>query len=153
MRYVTLVLLLGTAALRLSAADVVIGTWNLNVAKSRYDPGPPPVSQTRVYREEKGEVKAMITTVYKNGNSATVHYPANYDGKEYPVSGSPDTDGISMTRVDEYTAESVLIHAGKPIGTTKRVVSRDGQTMTITFKGVGELGEPVNNTAVYTKAK
>ncbi|MEO8096560.1 MAG: hypothetical protein ABI811_02585 [Acidobacteriota bacterium] len=151
MRSIALAVLLSTAAISLHAADIVIGTWNLNLSKSRYDPGPPPASQTRTYREEKGELKAIITTVYKNGNSDTVHYPANYDGKEYPVSGSPDTDGISMKRVDEYTAESLIMHAGRPIGTTRRVVSRDGQTMTITFKGVGELGEQVNNTAVYTK--
>jgi hypothetical protein len=148
MRRLTLVVLLFSVALAMRAADPVIGTWHLNLAKSRYNPGPPPKSQTRLYREENGEVKAVVITVYKNGNSDTVYYPANYDGKEHPVSGSPDTDGILMTRVDEYTAESVLTHAGRTIGTARRTVSPDGQTMTITFKGA-----EVNNSAFYEKEK
>ena len=148
MSRLALIALLLSAASAMRAADPVIGTWHLNVAKSRYDPGPPPKSQTRIYREEKGEVKAVVITVYKNGNSDTVHYPANYDGKEHPVSGSPDSDGILMKRVNDYTAESVLTHAGSTIGTALRTVSRDGQTMTITFKG-----RDVNNTAYYEKDK
>ena len=31
------------------AADPVLGTWELNVAKSKYNPGPAPKSQTRIY--------------------------------------------------------------------------------------------------------
>jgi len=153
MRRISLLVLLISTASILSAADPVLGTWRLNVAKSRYDPGPPPRSQTRIYREENGEVKAVVVTVYKNGNTDTVHYAANYDGKEHPVSGSPDTDGILMKKVDDNTAESLLTHAGNTIGTARRTVSRDGLTMTITFKGPGERGQQVNNTAFYDKQK
>jgi len=153
MRRFTLVVLLLVAAITMRAADPVLGTWHLNLAKSRYDPGPPPKSQTRIYREENGEIKAVVVTVYKNGNSDTVHYAANYDGKEHPVDGSPDTDGILMKRVNEYTAESLLTHAGRTIGTARRTVSRDGQTMTISFKGPGESGQQVNNTTYYDKQK
>ena len=148
---VVVVLLSATLAMR--AADPALGTWHLNVAKSKYDPGPPPKSQTRIYRLEKGEMRAMVITVHKNGNTDTVYYPANYDGKEHPVQGSPDMDGILMKRVDDSTAESVLTHAGNTIGATRRTVSRDGQTMIITFKGPGELGQPVNNTAFYEREK
>jgi hypothetical protein len=150
-RLVLAMLLLNVASA--SAADPVLGTWHLNVLKSRYDPGPPPKSQTRIYRERNGAVTAVVVTVYKNGNTDTVHYPANYDGKEHPVSGSTDTDGILMKRVDEYTAESILTHAGHTTGTARRTVSRDGQTMTITFNGSAENGQPVSNRAYYEKEK
>lgn len=148
MRRLALVVMLLNLTLVLRAADPVIGTWHLNLAKSRYDPGPAPKSQTRIYREEGGGVKAVVITVYKNGNSDTVHYAVNYDGKEHPVDGSPDTDGILMQRVNDYTAESVLIHAGHTVGTARRTVSADGQTMTITFKT-----PEVNNTASYDREK
>ncbi len=153
MRPLALGFLFLSAALTIRAADPVLGTWHLDVAKSRYDPGPPPKSQTRRYREENGEVKAVVITKNKNGNTDTVYYPANYDGKEHPVSGSPDTDGILMKRVDEYTAESILTHAGRTIGSTRRTVSRDGQTMTITFTGPGANGDTVINRAFYEKEK
>jgi hypothetical protein len=148
MRRLALLALLFSVASAMPAADPVVGTWHLDVAKSSYNPGPPPKSQTRIYREQDGGVKAIVVTVYKNGNSETVHYPANYDGKEHPVEGSPDTDGILMQRIDDNTAESVLTHAGHTIGTARRTVSADGQTMTITFKG-----SEVNNTAFYEKEK
>jgi hypothetical protein len=138
------------APLLVCAADPVAGTWFLNLAKSRYSPGPPPRSQTRTYTEEKDGIKAVVITVYKNGNTDTVYYPANYDGKEHPVLGAPDRDGIVMKRIDEYTAESILTHAGKTIGVARRTVSPDGRTMTITYKG-DSGGESVNNTAVYER--
>jgi hypothetical protein len=125
MRRLALLALLFSVASAMPAADPVVGTWHLDVAKSSYNPGPPPKSQTRIYREQDGGVKAIVVTVYKNGNSETVHYPANYDGKEHPVEGSPDTDGILMQRIDDNTAESVLTHAGHTIGTARRTVSAD----------------------------
>lgn len=151
MRNFTLLFVLLGAVSILQAADPIIGTWQLNVAKSRYDPGPPPKSQTRIYTQDKTGIKAISITVYKNGNTDTVHYPSDYDGKEHPVAGSPDTDGIVMKRVDDYTAESNLLHAGKVIGSTRRSVSRDGKTLTITYKGVGPGGEQVSNTTLYER--
>jgi hypothetical protein len=148
MRRLAFLVCLFSVALAVRAADPVVGTWHLDVAKSRYDPGPPPKSQTRIYREEDGALKAVVVTVYKNGNSDTVHYAANYDGKEHPVEGSPDTDGILMKRIDDNAAESILTHAGHTIGIARRTVSNDGQTMTITFKG-----SEVNNRAYYEKEK
>jgi hypothetical protein len=53
-----------------------------------------------------------------------------------------------MTRIDEYTSESILSHAGHTVGNARRTVSSDGQTMTITFKG-----SDVNNLAYYEKEK
>lgn len=152
MRFGIAVMLMMAPILAQTASDPVLGTWYLNVAKSRYDPGPRPRSQTRVYTLDKDGIKAVSTTVYANGNSDTVHYPSNYDGKEHPVAGSPDTDGIVMKKVDDRTAESNLIHAGKVIGTTRRTVSRDGKTLTIVYKGVGPKGEQVSNNTVYDKA-
>ena len=39
------IVLVATAA---QAADNFLGTWTLNIAKSKYDPGPAPKSQTTV---------------------------------------------------------------------------------------------------------
>lgn len=149
-RIALLVLLLGAPA-TVRAADPIIGTWQLNLARSRYDPGPAPKSQTRIYTQDKTGIKAISIIVYRSGNTDTVHYPADYDGKEHPVAGSPDTDGIVMKRVDDYTAESSLMHAGKVIGTTRRTVSRDGKALTITYRGTGPTGEQVSNTTYYDR--
>jgi hypothetical protein len=130
--------------------ELLVGTWRLNVATSRYRIGQPPKSQTRIYQAEGPGVRATITTTFADGRSTTVGYVANYDSLEYTVTGSPDADTIKLKKVAPRTAEAVLSHAGKVMATVRRVISEDGRTMTLTY--VGELlGQPVDYTAVYDK--
>jgi hypothetical protein len=140
--------LLFAAPSQVSSADRVLGTWVLVVQKSKYDPGPAPKSQTRTYQAHPDGIKATIRTVYANGHSSDIQYTARYDSVEYPVLGSVDSDTITLKRVDEFTAEASLGHGGKVIGTAKRLISSDGKTMTITYRGTSE-GRQVNNVSVY----
>src|SRR5262245_33265528 len=73
----------------------LLGTWKLNLSKSKYKAGPAPREQTRTYEAQGDGVRATIKTVSANGRSATVQYVANYDSLEYPVTGSADTDTIA----------------------------------------------------------
>src|SRR6185295_7705808 len=145
----SLVALLGASAIW--AADASVGTWKLNVAKSTFRPGPPPVSETRVYKAQKNGVKTTVKTTWADHLSTTVEYPANYDGKDYPVSGSRDVDVVVLTRVDDFTSAATLKHFGKEIGVARRVVSPDKKTMTISYKGINTRGDRVDNVAVYDK--
>ncbi|HLE72410.1 MAG TPA: hypothetical protein VJH87_22220 [Vicinamibacteria bacterium] len=129
----------------------MLGTWILNVEKSSYDPGPPPRSQTRTYEKVPEGIKATIITVDPKGQSVTARYTAQYDSLEYPLTGSATVDAIALKRVNAYTAEATLTHARKLIGTARRVISEDGKTMTITFRGTDENGRRVTNVAVYEK--
>lgn len=133
------------------AADPVLGTWHLNVAKSSYIPGPAPKSQTRVYEAHPQGVTVTIKTVHADGQSQSVQHPVNYDGKEHPITGSGQADAIALEKIDDYTSESTLKHANKIIGTNRRSVSADGKTMTITYQGTDARGRQVKNTAVYQK--
>jgi hypothetical protein len=128
--------------------NLVIGTWHLNVAKSKYRPGPGPKSQTRTYEAHPNGVKATVRTVDADGHSTSVEYVAKYDRVEYPIMGSAEADAIALNKIDAYTAEASLTHAGKVIGTARRVISPDGKTMTITFR---DSRGTINNVAVYEK--
>ncbi len=130
------------------ADNPLLGTWKLVVEKSRYNPGPPPQSQRRTYEPLGKGVKTTIRTVNAEGQTTTVEYTANYDSIEYHVTGSAETDGIALTRVDAYTAEAKLTHAGRVVGTARRMVSSDGRTMTITYRDARGI---VHNEAVYEK--
>jgi len=132
--------------------EIVLGTWVLDIKKSKYRPGPAPKSQTRIYEAHPSGIKATIRTVYADGHSTSTEYIANYDGVEYPVTGSPNSDKIILKRIDEFTADATLIHAGKTIGSAKRVISENGTTMTIEYKGMWE-GRLADNIAVYAKQK
>jgi hypothetical protein len=150
MRFAGLLLaLLGASTL--GAADASIGTWKLNVAKSTFKPGPAPVAETRVYNAQPKGVKTTVKTTWADQLTTTVEYPANYDGKDYPVSGSRDVDAVALTRMDDFASEATLKHAGKEIGVARRVVSPDRKTMTISYKGINTRGDRVDNVAVYDK--
>lgn len=132
-------------------ADPLVGTWVLNTKKSVYKPGPAPKSQTRVYREDKDGITATVVTISADGKITTVEYPVNYDGLLHPVAGSPDMDSIKMSRLTTQQSEATIMHAGRVMATTVRMVSGDGQTLTITFKGSAENGDSVRNVQVYDR--
>ena len=115
-----------------SADDPLLGTWSLNVSKSTYKPGPPPKSQTRSYETHPLGIKATVKTIQADGRSTTVQTVYDYDNQEHPVTGSEETDAIVMKRVDAYTHEATISHAGIEIGTFRRVISRDGKQMIVT---------------------
>lgn len=131
--------------------DLVLGTWTLNVEKSVYRPGPAPRAQTRVYQTHGEGVKATITTVDDEGREVKAEYTANYDSVEYPLTGSAQVDAIALKRISPYRAEATLTHARKIIGTAVRILSEDGKTMSIHFKGIDRDGRNVDNLAVYDK--
>jgi hypothetical protein len=60
-------------------------------------------------------------------------------------------DAVALSRMDDYTSAATLKHAGREIGVARRVVSRDGKTMTISYKGVNTRGDLVDNVAVYDR--
>ena len=131
-----------------AARDPAVGTWRLNLQKSKYYPGPAPQSETRSYEADGDLLKCTIQRVDGKGRAETIAYRANYDNP-YPVTGSPDYDAIKMARVDDRTAESVLSHAGRVFGVARRVLAPDGMTMTITLRREGEV--LTNNVAFYER--
>ena len=132
--------------------ELLIGVWVLDVAKSTYAPGPGPVSETRTYARGPNGVEGAIQRRFRDGRSERIEYIAEYD-REYPVMGTEAYDHMLLRRVDEYTAEAVLSHAGRIYGTARRVVSRDGKTMTITFRRDAGTGPSVANVSLYEKAE
>ena len=136
---------------RPTAADRVLGTWRLNIAKSKFNPGPPPESQTRAYELYRDGIRTTVRTVYAGGNTSFVQFVSDYSGDQVPISGSPDADMIALKSVDADTAEAELYHAGRAIGRVRRVISRDGQTMTIAVELNNLEGVRVTNLQVFEK--
>ena len=80
--------------------DPRIGTWKLNVAKSQFSPGPPPQSNTLVIEASgKGE-KVTTEGVSAQGRRTATQYTANFDGKDYPLTGSQIADTVSLRRIN-----------------------------------------------------
>ena len=135
----------------LAQPDTHVGTWVLNVAKSKYNPGPPPKEQTTIMEAAGNGIKVTTKGVDAAGKPTSASYTANFDGKDNPVTGNPDWDMTSIKRVNANTLEFTRKKAGKVVQTATSVISSDGKTRTITSTGVDAQGRKINNVAVYDK--
>src|SRR5215472_671136 len=115
MRYAKLAFALFGLAATLVAADPAIGTWKLNVAKSKYTPGPTPKSATITYEETADGIKRTGESVDAEGKTTSFTYTAKYDGKDYPVSGTDLYDTITLKRLNDQTVEATLKKSGKAL--------------------------------------
>jgi hypothetical protein len=147
---VTIIFVLALAALAM-AADPHVGTWKMNAAKSKFNPGPPPKSDTLTFTAQDNGIKAKEDYVDANGKAYHMGCAAKYDGKDYPFTGSPDIDTIAFRRIGAYTFNVVLKKAGKEVSRIQEVFSKDGKILTLTEKGKDAKGQDVNNTWVYDK--
>jgi hypothetical protein len=129
-----------------------LGTWKLNLAKSKYSPTPAPKSATVTYSTAGQGVKAVIDGIGPDGSKTHWEYTANFDGKPYPVTGNPDGDMVMAKRIDANTVETSFTLKGKPTTVNTRVVSADGKTLTVTTLGTNAQGQKVNNVQVFEKS-
>jgi hypothetical protein len=129
----------------------LIGTWKLNLAKSKYSPGPPPKSMTVTYSAAGDAMKIVVDVVPAEGAPQHWEMAPAYDGKDHPVKGNPDADTISMKRISETSGESTLKKGGKVMSVNTRTLSADGKTLTIESKGTTSDGKPRHDIAVYEK--
>jgi hypothetical protein len=148
-------MVLAAMSLSARAADPASGTWELNVARSKFIPSSlAPRSQTRTYKVEADRETAHHTGIDARGNPTLIDFTAAYDGKDYPLKGyEPHWDSISMKKVDEYTTEFTQSRAGKASLFGKRVVSQDGLRMTVTAEGTSADGEPVHLAMEFDRKK
>jgi hypothetical protein len=134
-----------------ASQDRILGTWVLNLVKSKYTPGPAPKSQRRTYEANPDGIRTTVVTVFADGRSTTVEFVADYDSIEHPVTGSAGSDMIRMKKINDETAEAILLHAGTVIGVARRVISRDGKTMTISYQGKDSRDNLVKSESLYEK--
>jgi len=132
------------------AQDANIGTWKLNEAKSKLAPGAPKNS-TVVYEAAGDSVKVTIDGTDKDGKPTHNDWTGKYDGKDYPVTGDPNSDARSLTKIDDRTLGFNVKKGGKTTITGRIVVSADGKSRTVTTTGTDAKGKKVTSTAVYDK--
>src|SRR4030095_4536116 len=134
-----------------AAQDPIPGTWKVNVAKSKYSPGPAPKSSTVVITADAGGYKQVTDTEPATGAPTHAEVTWKMDGKDYPVKGNPNADTSAYTRVDARSYTVTSKKGGKPTLTTRVVIAADGKSRTSTQTGTDGQGAKVNNTIVYEK--
>src|SRR5712692_5604046 len=138
-------------AVTAAAADQHSGTWKMNPDKSKYSPGPAPKSSTAKIESDENGIKVNVEGTNADGSALHVQYDAKFDGKDYPITGVPNADTISVKRIDANTIQSTSKKGGQVTMTVTSTVSKDGKTRTSTFKGKNAEGHDVNNVVVSDK--
>jgi hypothetical protein len=129
-----------------------VGTWKLNVAKSKNEAWTAK-SQTRVYEDwGDGLLHMRADGTDAQGNPTLQEYVARFDGKAYPYvfRGAPGASTITNTRVDDRTFAFTVLTDGKTSYTGTHTVAADGKSYTNTYKTNGK-GEPSSAALVYEK--
>lgn len=136
----------------LAQNDPQVGAWKLNVAKSKYSPGPAPTIATTTIEAAGAGTKVTVDQTMADGTKRRSTFTSNYDGKDAPVVGNnPDADTVARKRINASTVQTIGKKAGKVTTTQTSAVSKDGKTRTVTTKGVNAKGQPVSNVAVYER--
>jgi hypothetical protein len=132
------------------AEDSWMGTWKLNEAKSKIPPGTMTVNI--VIEEAVGDnVKISVDGTDKDGRSIHNEWIGKFDGKDYPVTGDPNSDMRSYKKVGDRTLEVALKKDGKVMVSGQNVLSADRKSLTVTMSGIDAEGKKVTNRAVYDK--
>jgi hypothetical protein len=145
----TVAALFAVAALCL-AADVNVGTWKLNEAKSKINPGAP--KNTMVVIAAAGDsMKVTVDGIGADGKPAHNEWTGKFDGNDYPITGDPAADMRAYKPVNDHTLALTEKKGGKTTNTGRVVVSADGKTRTVTVSGTDANGKKMSVTFVYDK--
>ena len=149
-RTVLLILLSMLAMAALCFADnPMMGTWKLNEAKSKLPTAAK--NNTVVYEAAGDNIKVTIDGVDAEGKATHNEWTGKFDGKDYPVTGDPNSDMRSYKKVNDSTLNFTIKKDGKPTMTGKIAVSPDGKSRTVTTWGKDAKGKKVTSVAVYDK--
>jgi len=146
---VLMVIVLAAGSLLLAQNNAFVGTWKLNVAQSKYNPGPAPQSSTRTW-DAKGMV--MVNAVNAVGKPMSYGYTIMDDGKDHSTMGAiPNgADKITSKKIDADTYQADFTKAGEHVETTTFKLSNGGKTLTIHAKGKTDKGD-FDNLQVWEK--
>jgi hypothetical protein len=145
--------------------DPIIGTWNLNLQKSKYIGAPAPRSEVRRYEvTEDGFINYIRIGVDSHGSPTFSQATYKYDGKDYPIYSQANlplfyTIGVkpgtqAYRVIDPNTVElTPKDNKGKITftGIRTRAVSRDGKTLTDIQKGTNAEGTTVDIIQIFDR--
>jgi len=133
----------------LAQSNPLIGTW-----KHKVDPAQTKYTRTLTYEAHGNGMKLNAEGTNEDGTHFAYSYTANFDGKDYPVSGTGvpgDADTIALKRIDRNTTDVTWKKAGKAILAGTYVVSKDGKVVNGTGKATDKNGKEVSGTFVWEK--
>jgi hypothetical protein len=131
--------------------QLFVGTWKADVAKSWYEQGEAPKSETLGFEPAGKGFKVSLDGVNRQGRYHS-EATGGFDGVDVPVVATPARKGTftyAYSRIDDHTWDIVIKVNGERRIVVHNVVSADGKSMksvsTVTTRG------EVNQIVIYEK--
>ena len=125
--FVQVLVIAGLSLSMFAAQSPFTGTWKLKPSN-----GGAGNSIAKVQADDQ-HITLEQRFVDDKGQSYTVSCDAKFDGKDYPVSGSPEFDSVSIKRVGDKRIIATWKKSGKRVGTSDVRVSQDGKSQTVNY--------------------
>jgi hypothetical protein len=145
----------------MSHLDPRIGTWKLNVAKSKFSPvfsaimqQAPPKEETMVYRElGTDEYEMTMTGVLTDGKPLAVKGIVPREGGTVKILQGDLPPGFSVvaTKIDPSNSYATFMLNGKQLFVGQSLVSEDGKTMRVTDTGTDAQGKAFEHLLIFDK--
>ena len=133
-----------------AAPPPIAGVWKLNAEKSNVRLPEGAIEIRQYVMRPDGFLVGLLFTNSPQAGYHFLQFTAKSDGKDYPeysdqivsemiAKGTPTPRTYSETLDDEYTTDWTDKVNGRVTGHGKKIVSKDGKTLTITVDGSPQL--------------
>jgi hypothetical protein len=131
--------------------NTLTGRWTLDSHASRFSM-PSPLEWTLDLSAHETGMTAEENLTQADGTALRVTFAPEFDGRDYPVQGSPIMDVISIVRRSERLLEVSARKAGAISMRDTTEVSEDGQTLVVSFSVFSGDQAVANGKAVFRRS-
>ena len=140
-------------ALVAQTSEPLVGVWNVDVFKSTYVTGQPPVKRVITFEPAGDSLHFTQETTNQGFNTSEtikIEFTAKLDGKDYPIMNS-GLDTVALKKIDAATYERIGKIKGMQTETATMKLSNRNKTLTIATKGTTDTGAEYARTEVFNK--
>ncbi len=145
----------------MSNVDPFLGTWKLDVAKSKFVPAflafmkaTPPKEETFVFREVgTDELELAATGIQTDGKPIAGKSTAPRQGGAVKFQQNPFPEGMTVvsTRIDPHSTITTYMMNGKQVFVAQSAISKNGKSMRVTIRGADAQGNPFEQLVLFVK--
>lgn len=128
-----------------------LGTWKLNEAKSKFEPGAVR-NETVTYTDAgKSLVKLEVNGVDGRGNGLHWTWKGRFDGKPEKVLGNTTLDTLAIKVTGPNTLSNIATKNGKIVAESTVELAHDGKSRTVKTIATDQAGRKVTSIVYYDK--
>ena len=132
--------------------DSLLGDWDLNIAKSKFEPSPPMKKYTmKVIDAGADHLLIKSDWIDADGTVGHVEYSTAFDGKPISLVDYPIADTVTDTMLNATTWKSVWTKHGKIVESEVETLAANGKVFREIDQGRDEKGRKFKNHLVFER--